>query len=99
MDIEDLIPTFEIGERVIWHRRPTEWRCPNCGQWGREGTPIRDIEVIIIQSRTTHRMLTEHCCNVLIPPQEGFVTVVEPGHEDWEIAVPWPLLEKIKEVV
>ena len=97
MDIEDLIPTFEVGERVIWHRQPTEWRCPNCGQWSTKGIPIEDIEVVIIKRKASNQMLTEHCCNVLIPPQEGFVTVVEPHNVDWEIAVPWTLLEKIKE--
>ena len=62
MNLEDLIPTFEVGDRVIWHRRPYEWRCPNCGQWSERGVPIEDREVIIQQRQSTSQMLTEHCC-------------------------------------
>lgn len=89
------IPTFEVGERVIWHRRPYEWVCPNCGAMA---TASRgDFLAIVTNPITTKPMLTELCCNVLLPPQEGFVEILCPGEEDWTIAVPYPLLEKIEQ--
>lgn len=91
----NLIPTFEVGQMVVWHPRPVESLCPLCGagagkkHWGESicGTVLRPSNspiTVTCNQCDGHHVHTAPGWYIL---DLGFKTMI----------VPYTLIEAIKE--
>jgi len=94
MDIELLIPTFEVGERVMLHWRAFEFMCPACG------ATIADKKRDIMGTSPTTYIVGEVgkaicliCEYVMVMPEGWWIVKVDGGRD---MAVPYTLLEKME---
>ena len=95
MTIESMIPTFEVGERVICHCQDVEWNCPGCGL--SVFTNKKELGTAIIVT------VTGECGGDLYCNECGYEHEMQKGSGWWEVEcdngdsgmVPYTLLETI----
>lgn len=90
----ELIPVFEVGEKVVLSYHPYECFCPVCGhQWGMSEPPFKETVTIV-----PHPAGAFHCghCENAIPLPNGFYKTSHILPNGWNAAVPYTLLTKIR---
>lgn len=94
---EDLIPTFEVGERVLYRVRKVELTpCPLCGkETGTKGNKREYIGKIDIHPHPFPTAICGSCHGVYKFNPEGWWRIRIPEYEPFTIIAPYTLLEKI----
>ena len=95
MALDDLIPTFETGERVVYHLRPVPevLPCPHCG-YNPGIVVVPCDEIVVIQCKATSTWFCLACSKFFEMNPEGWWCVV--GENISFGGVPYTLLEKIE---
>lgn len=93
----DLIPTFEVGQKVIIHERIQEDVCPCCGTVTGSGSPFLGKDVEAFVSRKTSPLEMWECgkCGFEDFIPGGYYLLEIKGHPDH--VYPYTLLELIEE--
>jgi len=91
---------FEVGESVLYHRRPTKHQCPHCGYKHNSSRHVADIMVAEIRG-VASIFGNFHCCNCagIYPAPKSWYQLNVKGNLGYYIAVPHTLLEKFDTTV
>jgi len=88
------IPTFEFGEKVIYHCQPIEYQCPNCGYIAGTLEPPQDFIVTVLAANNT---MVCPICGKASKGIEGWYVTDHATKVGYFTSVPYTLLERIKE--
>lgn len=98
--MRELIPTFEVGQRVRVWNRPVEYQCPSCGahdlfKYKPSSSPGTSFTGTITKTWQTENGCWCSDCGCEVP-FEGWYEVIDYS-DTWRGGVPYTLIEPIEE--